>query len=214
MIPRNAKAPQWAGMLRIFIISGLMLVSVVCPAKYVPRDGDIIFQTSKSSQSVAVQKATHSPYSHMGIVFFSSDKPMVMEAVGPVKSTPLEEWIARGEKKKCVVKRLKDADTRLTTDTLKKMRDAANKLKGKSYDFYFEWSDERVYCSELVWKIYQRGAGIELGKLQKMRDFDLTSPEVKAKIKERFGGSIPRDEKVISPAAIFDSPLLEKVKTE
>jgi hypothetical protein len=137
---------------------------------------------------------------------------MVLEAVGPVKSTPLEEWIARGDKKKCVVKRLKDADTRLTTNTLKKMRDAANKLKGKPYDFYFEWSDERVYCSELVWKIYQRGAGIELGKLQKMRDFDLTSPEVKAKIKERFGGSIPKDEKVISPAAIFDSPLLKKIE--
>jgi sensor domain CHASE-containing protein len=29
------------------------------------RDGDIIFQTSRSEQSIAIQKATHSQYSHM-----------------------------------------------------------------------------------------------------------------------------------------------------
>jgi len=33
------------------------------------RDGDIIFQTSRSELSIPIQKATHSPYSHMGIVF-------------------------------------------------------------------------------------------------------------------------------------------------
>ncbi|HLQ25603.1 MAG TPA: hypothetical protein VK138_06915, partial [Acidiferrobacterales bacterium] len=34
------------------------------------RDGDIIFHTSQSAQSIAIQKATHSRYSHMGIIFF------------------------------------------------------------------------------------------------------------------------------------------------
>lgn len=34
------------------------------------RNGDLIFQTSKSAQSQAIQAATHSPYSHCGIVFF------------------------------------------------------------------------------------------------------------------------------------------------
>lgn len=32
-------------------------------------EGDIIFQTSMSSQSQAIQLATHSPYSHMGVLF-------------------------------------------------------------------------------------------------------------------------------------------------
>ncbi len=31
------------------------------------RDGDIVFQTSRSEQSIAIKKATHSQYSHMGI---------------------------------------------------------------------------------------------------------------------------------------------------
>jgi hypothetical protein len=77
----------------------------------------------------------------------------------------------------------------------------------------FEWSDDRIYCSELVWKIYQRGAGIEIGALQTMKDFDLTSPAVAAKLRERFGDTVPLNETVISPAAMFDSPLLTTVET-
>lgn len=33
------------------------------------RDGDLIFHTSQSAQSQAIQLATHSPYSHCGIVY-------------------------------------------------------------------------------------------------------------------------------------------------
>ena len=77
----------------------------------------------------------------------------------------------------------------------------------------FEWSDDKIYCSELIWKVYQRGTGIELGKLEKLSDFDLTSEAVKKKMQERFGDKIPTEEIVISPLAIFDSELLMTVKT-
>jgi uncharacterized protein YycO len=73
----------------------------------------------------------------------------------------------------------------------------------------FGWSDEKIYCSELVWKIYKRGADVEIGKLQQLSDFDLSSDIVKAKLKERYGDNIPMNETVISPAAIFESQLLE-----
>lgn len=33
------------------------------------KDGDLIFQTSLSAQSMAIQLATHSSYSHCGILF-------------------------------------------------------------------------------------------------------------------------------------------------
>jgi hypothetical protein len=36
---------------------------------YEPRNGDILFQISRSSQSAAIQLATRSRYSHMGIVY-------------------------------------------------------------------------------------------------------------------------------------------------
>ena len=38
-------------------------------ASFIIKEGDIIFQTSTSSQSKAIQLATHSKYSHVGIIF-------------------------------------------------------------------------------------------------------------------------------------------------
>ena len=81
-------------------------------------------------------------------------------------------------------------------------------FQGKNYDLAFDWSDERIYCSELVWKLYQRAAGIEIGRLVQLKDFDLTSPAVVAKLKDRYGTAIPMEETVISPAAMFEDPKL------
>lgn len=64
-----------------------------------------------------------------------------------------------------------------------------------------------------MWKTYQRALGIELGTLQKLRDFDLTDAVVRAKMHERYGSQVPLDERVISPGAQFDSPALETVET-
>jgi hypothetical protein len=178
---------------------------------YKPRNGDIIFHTSLSSQSLAIQKATKSPYSHMGIVYLREGKPFVFEAVQPVKMTPLQDWIRRGEKKKYVVKRLKEADRLLTPEALDRMLMAGRALEGKPYDLTFEWSDDRIYCSELVWKVYKRALNIDIGKPQAMKDFDFSSAAAQAKIKERWGGKPPLEEPVISPVAIYDSPLLTTV---
>jgi permuted papain-like amidase YaeF/Yiix C92 family enzyme len=189
----------------------LSLCGCAPSAGYTPRDGDIVFQTSRSSQSLAIQLATKSPYSHMGIVYLRDGKPLVFEAVQPVKLTPLDDWIERGERGSFVAKRLRDADARLTVETLRKMRAVGEQLAGRDYDPYFEWSDDRVYCSELVWKVFERGAGIELGELQTIAVFDLSHPAVQAKVRERYGDHVPLDEIVVSPAAIFEAPDLETV---
>ncbi len=175
------------------------------------RDGDIIFQASRSAQSAAIQRATRSNYSHMGIIFYRNGAPYVFEAIKTVQYTPLKQWIARGEGGHYVVKRLRDADRVLTPDAVAKLRQAADRFRGKPYDPAFEWSDSRIYCSELVWKIYERGIGVRLGRLQTLRDFDLSDPIVKAKMKERYGSRVPLTETVISPAAIFSFEGLTQV---
>jgi hypothetical protein len=167
------------------------------------RDGDIIFHTSRSAQSVAVQKATASKYSHMGLVLFRDGKPFVCEAIRTVQYTPLEKWVARGEGGHCVVKRLKDADRVLTATAVARLRRAADEFQGKPYDLTFEWSDARIYCSELVWKTYERGLGLQIGRIQKLREFNLTDPVVKARMQERYGERVPLDETVISPGEMF-----------
>lgn len=175
------------------------------------RNGDLIFQASQSRQSKAIQLATKSKYSHMGILYKRDGEFYVFEAVQPVRFTPLKSWIKRGNKGHYVVKRLKLADQVLTEETLAAMKEVGEKFQGKNYDIYFEWSDDRIYCSELVWKIYDQGADVQIGELQKLSEFDLSSQEVQLIMKERYQGNIPLNEPVISPDAMFKSELLETV---
>jgi hypothetical protein len=168
------------------------------------QNGDIVFQTTNSDQCKAVQLATHSPYSHCGIIFKHQNKWQVLEAIGPTKWTDLEEWIAHGIDGKIVVKRLKNKE-KLDESELVEMKKIGSDLLGKAYDFSFEWDDQKIYCSELVWKLYDRGAGIQVGKLKKLKDFDLSHPIVKAQLKERYGENIPYEEVVIPPSSIFDA---------
>jgi len=57
------------------------------------QNGDIVFQSSTSGQSKAIQIATGSKYSHMGIIYKQGDEFLVYEAVQPVRLTPLTDWI-------------------------------------------------------------------------------------------------------------------------
>ena len=196
--------------MRGLLAFGLSLVWAAIAGAAPLRDGDIIFHTSRSAQSLAIQRATHSPYSHVGVIFMRDGKPYVFEAIAKIQYTPLEKWTARGENGRYVVKRLKRP---LNDAQVAKLRAAAREFEGKNYDLYFEWSDQRIYCSELVWKLYQRAIGVKVGELQKLREFDLTDAAVRAKMRERYGTQVPLEEPVISPGAQFDSPLLETVET-
>ncbi|SUB82070.1 Uncharacterized distant relative of cell wall-associated hydrolases [Pragia fontium] len=199
-------------LIKIALISIIFLTSwlVIIPKSYgyQPQQGDIIFQTSRSSQSLAIQQATHSIYSHMGIILFKNNQPYVFEASNRVKFTPLEAWITRGVDGEFVAKRLKKT---LTNKEKQRIWSISQNYINRPYDLTFSWSDDRQYCSELVWKIYFNALGLKIGQQQKLREFNLTSPAVKAKLTERYGTVIPYNETVISPKSMFDSPLLTAV---
>ena len=167
--------------------------------------GDIIFQTSKSAQSKVIQKATHSPYSHMGMIVNRNGQFWVLEAIQPVKYTPLQQWVDRGVNKHYVVKRYQTALTAIQQTKLVKN---AEGYLNKPYDIYFEWGDDAIYCSEIVWKAYKNALGIELAPLDQLKSFDLTDPSVKVLMKQRYGKTIPLQEKVIAPSALFNSKKL------
>ena len=176
------------------------------------QEGDIIFQTSNSLQSKAIQLATDSKYSHVGIIVNNNGKLVVLEAVQPIKYTPIKTWISHGEKSSFSLKRLKKKDSILTKSVLNKIRTKGESWIGKNYDIAFDWSDKKLYCSELVWKIYEYATGLKIGKLKKLKDYDLSHPIVKEALKERYGSNIPLEEKMISPQAIYESDLLLSVK--
>jgi hypothetical protein len=41
-----------------------------------------------------------------------------------------------------------------------KLRQTAEGFLGRLYDLTCDWSDDRMYCSELVWKSYDSALGI------------------------------------------------------
>ena len=191
----------------------LLIAASGCSGPDMPRfhEGDIVFQESISSQSEALRLATRSPLTHTGVIFMDGEEQVVYEAVGPVKWTPLEEWIRQGIDGHFVVKRLVDADLYLTQEGIAGFRRAGEVYLGRPYDFLFDWADDEIYCSELVWKMYESAFGIRVGALRKFGDFDLSDPAVLKIIRERFPDGAPLDETVVAPVDIFESDLLETV---
>lgn len=207
-------AGQMIGLMKRLFACLLLLIQIrVCHSAEL-MEGDLIFHESKSAQSKAVQAATGSKFSHMGMIVQRSGKPHVLEAAGTVNFTPLAQWIARGEGGRYTVKRLKERAKVLTPEALAKASAMIKQLAGKPYDLTFEWSDDRIYCSELVWKIYDKAAGVQIGTLQKLKEFKLDAPEVRPMLKQRYGDNVPLEEPVISPVAMFDSQLLEVVEAK
>ena len=170
------------------------------------QNGDLIFHTSMSSQSKAIQLATGSRYSHVGLLYQEEDGSWcVYEAIATIRCTDLEAWIARGEDQHYVVKRLRDAKQLLTKERLLAMRQAGESYLGTPYDIKFKWDNDRFYCSELVWKLYKDAVGIELSPLATVESMALNNPVVQQKLKERYGVAIPLKETVVAPGALFDS---------
>ncbi|GAL84587.1 hypothetical protein MYP_1815 [Sporocytophaga myxococcoides] len=175
-------------------------------------EGDIIFQNLDSDQCRAAKLATRSKFSHVGIITLEKGKEFVLEAVEPVCMTPLDEWIKRGNNGFYTVMRLKDRDKYLIATNVSTAKKFAKEMLGKHCDIFFNWSDDQLYCSELVWKIYQRAFKLQLCPLKKMKDFDLSSPEVRAVLEMRYGKNPPLDELVVAPSDLAESKLLYVVE--
>jgi hypothetical protein len=194
--------------MKLWMVAFLAHCSVVL-ADPVLREGDVVFTGSERGQGEAIIAATGSKYTHCGIVFLREGRLMVLEAVQPVGVVSLEEFKSRSMPGSFLARRLK---TPPAPADYQKARVWAEAQIGKSYDGRFLWDDGNLYCSELVWKVYQR-AGVELCAPRKFRDYDLEKPSVKKLIEQRFGGMerVPLDEKVVAPSDLAVSKLLVDV---
>ncbi len=188
------------------------------------RTGDIVFQESGSSQSAAIMLASRSLYTHTGLIEIDGDGHVfVVEAVGPVKRTPLPDWIARGTGGRITVKRLQSLDEKAARAVLA----AAHAYDGRPYDFYFYEGRDAIYCSELVNLAFQDGGGIKIGNQQKLRDLHIDNAAARALIESRwrehplcrdgkadtFQNCYPRilEQTLVTPASVARDSRLETV---
>ena len=74
----GAEAPAYHPAMRKLLMLLLATFLGPCALATSLRDGDIIFHTSRSAQSAAIQLATHSRHSHVGLILFRDGKPYVL----------------------------------------------------------------------------------------------------------------------------------------
>jgi hypothetical protein len=177
------------------------------------QEGDILLQITSTFQSAAIEAATGSPFTHCGIVFKENDSLVVYEAMANMLVTPIETWLKRGQKGRFIQLRLNEGEAYLTTDNIEAMKKVFSTFKDKTYDLLFQWSDETIYCSELVWKIYDRGSGLKLIPLKKLSDYNLENSVVKELIKARYGSKFNPEELAIAPGDFLNSKYLVEVGT-
>ncbi|WP_193214428.1 YiiX/YebB-like N1pC/P60 family cysteine hydrolase [Luteolibacter marinus] len=197
------------------IAAGIFIASVTGrenpepEAIYALQEGDIVFHGNAGGQSDAIREATGSPYTHCGVVFRKDGRLMVFEAVQPVRAVPVEAFIARSQPGTFHARRLKNPPR---PEAIAEAKAWAAKQSGRNYDYLFQWADGALYCSELVWKVYDR-AGIQLCPTRHFQDYQLDSPKVREVIKRRYGSvdKLPRDEPVVAPGDLAASPLLVEV---
>lgn len=172
-------------MNRLLIIAMVILFPFV--NGYCLNQGDIVFQTSKSSQSKYIALATNSAYTHCGVIVKVKNKDYVLEASKTVQLTPLNKWIAKGRSGKYKVRKC----------TIRNFKVNVSKYLNKPYDTQFKWSDAKMYCSELVYKLYLDN-GITLCKLRKVKDYNVSS--MKKYLKQR---GISLEQLVVAPSDLL-----------
>ncbi len=183
------------------------------------RDGDLVFQSSHSRQSTAILAATRSAYTHMGIIERHSDGLYVVEADGPVKTTPLGVWIARGRFGRYAVYRYRGLTSAQAAAVLR----AAHVYDGRPYDLFFSFDNRAIYCSELPWLAF-RAAGVPVGQVETLGalhvDSALTGRLIRARWRQdpacaglSFDAcvSVLRRRPMITPKAMARDPHLDRV---
>lgn len=177
--------------------------------------GDIIFQQSQGNQSIAVAEATGSPWTHVGIVVRSAKDSnwYVAEAArSSMEVVPINDFISASRNGIVVVKRFNKSVVDMSNQYNQLLLlNEIKKFSGRSYDIFFEWTDESTYCSELVSKSYVRALGVLPGQIQLIRQLNITGPAVQKlmELRQRMKGSpINLDEPLITPVSVFNDSRL------
>jgi len=200
--------------VRLFLFATLAFWSACQhrPAIALPavQEGDILFQSLRHDPLVdTIEGATHSPYSHCGIVHQTPAGPwVVIEAIGPVKETPLAQWVSQARDGRCSIYRLREG----YRDRIPSIIAAARTFLGRPYDIRYELDDEKIYCSELIFKAFKRVTGEDLGRLQTLGELDWQPYQ--AVIESIEGGPVPLDRTMITPRSLSEAPQLIAIRVD
>lgn len=175
-------------------------------ALYTKHEGDILFQSlPRNDLAEAIEGISESPWSHCGVLVKDDGKWMVAEAIGDVHLTPLTQWVIRSRHCRFAAYRV----NAMTEADMPRLRKAINAMVGKPYDYNYAPDDSEIYCSELVFKAYDRGLSMKIGEWQRLGD--LKWKPFEEFIRKMENGELPLDREMITPVALTRSPLVRRV---
>ena len=163
------------------------------------RPGDIIFQDIHGKLFRVIEEVSGSRLTHCGIIVRKDGELYVLEAIGPVMLTPLKEWVHRGIGSRFAVVRLKPSFRKAIPDIIR----AGYTYLNRPYDIQYEWDDEKIYCSELVYKAVEDATGQRLAELVRLGD--LSWQRHQTFIRTISGGDLPLDRRMVTPGDLADS---------
>lgn len=176
---------------------------------YKPQVGDVVLQSIQPGGRLlrTIRGVTESPWCHCGVVDRKDGEWVVCEAVGQgVVYTPLDEFLLRGDKIYFDVYRLKDQ----FQQHAQKFAECCSAYLGRPYDIQYELDDEKIYCSELVYKAYRDATGDTLGVVQEFGE--LNWEDYQDDIRHFHGSQeLPLTRQVVTPASLELSPQLRRV---
>ena len=115
------------------------------------------------------------------------------------------EWLARGQGGGFAIYRLRSPHDQLVPAFIAEARTHL----GKPYDVRYQWDDERIYCSELVFKAYEQAGGLPLGQMVRLDELDWKP--FRATIEHFEGGPVPLGRELITPRDLARAEQLEEV---
>lgn len=194
-------------VLVIAVVSWAYGPTWIAYSRYEPREGDILFQSLPHAPLVdAIEGATDSPFSHCGVVARQGQDWVVIEAFRRVEVTPLSEFVFRGRHGGFAVYRLRAEYQEHVPEMLRHAR----AFVGRPYDARYRLDDERIYCSELIYKAYaQASGGAPLGRLTRLGD--LNWQPYQRLIESQEGGAIPLERPMITPRDLAQAAELEPI---
>ena len=155
------------------------------------QEGDVVFIESQSSQSPYIKVGTMSKWTHCGVVVNTPEGLKILEASKTVRLTPFAKFIGSAKNDNWTVKR---PDQKLEKSI------SYSKYLGMPYDLEFKFNNGKMYCSELVWLVYQ-DQGVELCKPRKVSSFICTRiPRVKKLMQKR---NISMEQTAVAPVDLY-----------
>ena len=172
--------------------------------------GDLLFQDIDCGlRCDLIRLVTHSPYTHVGIVLADAkNQPVVWEAFEPVGPTPLLDFVERGRGGLLAIYRLEPA----LLEKLPAIAASVEAMRGKPYDADYQWDDERIYCSELIEKAVEQGAGVQLAAPHPLGPGAFG--QYAATIKRVSKGKLTEQSPLTSPLDLTRSPHVQRIVDE